>query len=146
MIWRDYESVLLALVIWRESRGEPQETQLWVAWAIRNRADHKGWWNPSATWTGALVQPLQFSSLTKSGDPQLTTFPTLRLKAGSYVPDPSFLSAMMLADQVMGMDPAKDPTGKADSFFDDSIQAPKGWTQDRFRGKKGRMLFYQMLS
>jgi spore germination cell wall hydrolase CwlJ-like protein len=146
MTWRNYESVLLALVIWREARGEPQETQLWVAWAIRRRAEHHGWWNPSGTLTGALVQPRQFSSLTNPGDPQLTVFPTHRLQAGSYVPDPSFLSAMMLADQVMAMDPTKDPTGGSDSFFDDSIKPPKGWTQERFRGKKGRMLFYQMLS
>ena len=146
MTWQDYESTLLALTIWRESRGEPQETQLWVAWAIRNRAVRKGWWNPSGTLTGALTQPLQFSSTTKPGDRQLTTWPTFLLRAGSYVPDPSFLQAMNLADQVTGTDITKDPTGGSDSFFDDSIKPPKGWTQDRFRGKKGRMLFYQMLS
>ena len=146
MTWQDYESILLALAIWRESRGEPQETQTWVGWAIRNRAVRQGWWNPSGTLTGALTQALQFSSLTKPGDRQLTTWPTFLRKAGSYVPDPSFLQAMNLADQVMGTDIKKDPTGGADSFFDDSIQPPKGWTQDRFRGQKGRMLFYQMLS
>ena len=50
---------LMALCIWAESRGEPGEGQVAVAWVIKNRIDHPCWWGRDVH--TVILTPCQFS-------------------------------------------------------------------------------------
>lgn len=66
---------LLALVIWREARGESYECQLAVAYTVINRVERpaKGWGQGVL---GVLFHPWAFSSVTDPHDVQLTRWPS----------------------------------------------------------------------
>ena len=48
-----------ARTVWGEARGEPYEGKVAVAWVVRNRAAHGGWWGQTPH--DVCVQPYQFS-------------------------------------------------------------------------------------
>ncbi|NLY55742.1 MAG: cell wall hydrolase [Firmicutes bacterium] len=56
----DKEIEFLARTIYGEARGENLETQLYVAWVIRNRVQAKGRFG--ATYEEVVTKPFQFSS------------------------------------------------------------------------------------
>lgn len=109
-----YESVLAALCLWREARGEPREAKRGVLWVIRNRAqDARARW-PSHP-IDVILQRAQFSSFTL-GDPNAVKFPR--------PDDPSWLECCAVVD-----DPGEDPTGGANHYH--SLSAPDAvwWAQ-----------------
>lgn len=61
---------LTALCLWREARGEGVQGMQAVANVIVNRANRDG-----STCDAEIMKPLQFSSMTAKGDPQLLLFP-----------------------------------------------------------------------
>lgn len=125
--------VFLALVIWREARGEADETKAAVAHAILNRVARPSWWGK--TISGVLFKKWQFSSMTDPHDRQLTTWPADN--------DPSWASCLELADKVLSGRAVNHVQG-ADSYFDISIPAP-AWTKyARFCGQIGRIKFYDV--
>ena len=65
-----YEEFLLALVIWREARGEGHDGMVAVGCVIRNRAHDWG-----QTFYKAIVGQNQFSSMTIKGDSQTVLWP-----------------------------------------------------------------------
>src|SRR5262245_20911607 len=50
---------VMARPVWGEARGEPLDGKTAVAWVIKNRADHPGWWGHGIA--GVCRQPWQFS-------------------------------------------------------------------------------------
>ena len=86
----DYHKALLAIVIWREARGEPLAGKIGVACVIRNRvnADKVG----PGRWTAVITERFQFSSMTAPGDPTLVEWPQDN--------DPSWLVCMIVAEGV----------------------------------------------
>jgi spore germination cell wall hydrolase CwlJ-like protein len=72
MNWEDMFRALLALVIWREARGEPHEGRVGVANVIRNRvlATHL-----PDQWEDVIERKWQFSSMTAPGDGMLVQWP-----------------------------------------------------------------------
>lgn len=80
---------LLALCVWRESRGESVRGKALVAQTIRNRVEDVRW--PS-TYTGVITQPKQFSAF-NVGDPNATKFPA--------EDDPSWLESVQVAAAVL---------------------------------------------
>ncbi len=87
-----YEVFLLALVIWREARGETLAAKLAVAWVVRNRVQRPGWWGKD--WGSVVLKPFQFSSFNHN-DPNATRWPdpldtsweaSLQIAADVYVP------------------------------------------------------------
>lgn len=57
---------LVSRTVWGEARGESPEGWAAVAWVIKNRANHPGWWGRSVR--EVCLRPQQFSSW-NIGDP-----------------------------------------------------------------------------
>jgi hypothetical protein len=67
--------VLLALVVWREARGQAHACKLAVAYVAVARAEdpRKNWWGDDML--AVLFSPMQFSSVTDKKDGQLVLWP-----------------------------------------------------------------------
>ena len=117
--WQSYEFILLALTVWRESRGETQDARRGVAWSIRNRVLHPGWWGGS--WVGVILKPWQYSSF-NAGDANAAKFPAAE--------DAAWDACLAAATEAYHGD-GEDPTGGAVNYFDRSLDGdePK-WATD----------------
>jgi spore germination cell wall hydrolase CwlJ-like protein len=121
----------LALVVWREARGEPRECQAGVACSILNRVDRSSWWGKSIL--SVVTKKWQYSSMTDPHDRQLTTWP----REG----DPSWEACLQIAfGAIDGRIKSSWPC--ADSYYDVSIPAPTWATPETFVGQIGRIRFY----
>lgn len=124
---------ILALVIWRESRGESAIARSGVAHSIMNRVKRPSWWGSDVL--SVCTKKWQYSSMTDPHDPQLTTWPASN--------DPSWQQCLQLADDVIS-GKATNPVPGADSYYDVSIPAPK-WADDKsFVGQLGKIRFYNL--
>jgi spore germination cell wall hydrolase CwlJ-like protein len=127
----------LALLIWRESRGESFDGQLAVAHSVMNRVARPSWWGTDLR--SIIWKKWQYSSLTDPNDPQLHLQPKL--------PDPSWLSALGAAHDVL-YGGADNPIPGADSYYDismDKIGKPPNWIPSaRFVKQIGRLKFYDV--
>lgn len=136
--WDCYEITLLALMIWREARGESHDAQIAVAHTVLNRVNNPAWWGRDIV--SVLIKAWQYSSLTDPNDRQLTTWP----KASDHV----FEECLGIADLVLSR-VTNSPAPGADSYYDNSLQGdavPK-WAKEhpeRFVAKLGRLNFYNM--
>lgn len=72
MQMQDWYKAALALVVWREARGEPHDGKVGVAAVIRNRvlATHL-----ADQWDDVIERKWQFSSMTAPGDGMLVQWP-----------------------------------------------------------------------
>jgi spore germination cell wall hydrolase CwlJ-like protein len=106
---------LLALMVWREARGEPYEAKLGVAWTAVNRAKRPSWWGgPSIA--SVILKRSQFTSF-MPGDPNALKFP--------LPDDPSWPDSYRAAVAAYtGAEP--DPTAGATHYFSTNI-VPPGW-------------------
>ena len=118
------ELALLALVVWREARGEVLFTKQAVAWSIRNRVLSPGWWGHS--WWSVILMPMQYSSFNRT-DPNATKWP--------MQVDPSWEDALQVAADVYTPDLTVAPkildlTRGAVSYFDQSEDDnPPNWAK-----------------
>lgn len=127
------DKVFLALVLWREARGEPYPVRVGVACSMMNRVARPSWWGNSVT--EVLFKRWQYSSMTDPKDPQLTTWPR-----GT---EQSWQECLQIAHlAVEGQ--LQNPVPGADSYFDISIPAPKWATDDLFVAQLGRIRFYDL--
>lgn len=78
--------------IYGEARGEPIEGKIAVAWVIRNRADHGGWWG--ATPQDVCHKAFQFSCWNKN-DPNSAKLLLLSDE------DPAYLAIRKIAQAVL---------------------------------------------
>jgi N-acetylmuramoyl-L-alanine amidase len=122
----------LALVTWREARGEGTECMTAVAHSIMNRVNNPKWWGKDVT--SVVTKKWQYSSMTDPKDRQLTTWPGL---------DPWWSMALVIAAGVYD-GTIKNPAPGADSYFDISIPNPIWATADKFVTQIGRIKFYNM--
>jgi len=106
------DQVILALTIWRENRGGGAIGMQSVANVIMNRAAKQN----VSVWA-ICTQPLQFSSITTKGDPELNLWP----KEG----DVSFAKALEIADMANEGD-LTDLTRGATLYY-----APHGYHADQ---------------
>lgn len=115
-----YEVSLLALCIWRESRGQTILAKLGVAWSIRNRVNHPGWWGTD--WASVITKRWQFSSMTAPGDVNLVAWP---------LPVDTSWHASLDAAQQAYSGTGTDPTNGATHYFDQSLDSnPPNWATD----------------
>jgi len=127
------DRVFLALMIWREARGESTEGKAAVAHVALTRSLRPGWWGRNMM--GVLFKKWQFSSLTDPNDKQLTTWPE--------ADDQSWIDSLQVACDVLdGKLP--NPVPWADHYFDDSIDPPAWAAPDKFIRQIGRVLLYRV--
>ena len=121
---------MLALVVWREARGESPEGQLAVAYSIMRRTEVGGWWGTNIF--DVVRKQWQYSSMTDPHDRQLTLWPR---------EDAVWFRCLDAATKAcFGATP--NPAPGADSYFDDSIPPP-AWAKPQFLVcKVGRLSFY----
>lgn len=124
------EVTFLALVIWREARGESDECITAVAFSILNRVDNPAWWGKDLL--EVLFKKWQYSSMTNPKDKQLTTWPR------KY--EPSWVRCLDIACKVIDHD-VKNTVNGADSYHDTSVK-PKWATPDKFVKQIDHILFY----
>lgn len=128
MIYADYEKALLALVVWREARGEPIKAKQAVADSIMNRVVNPKWWGRSL---GEIIgKKWQYSSMAAPGDPNLIAYP--------LPSDHSFQECLAVAETAV----AFPHRSGADSYYDTSIPPPAWAKSERFVEQIGRIRFY----
>ena len=107
------DQFMLALTAWRENRGGMRIGMQSVMNVVMNRAAKS-----HETPYQVCVARLQFSSITASGDPQLTLWPLPN--------DPQWLTALALAESAVNGELA-DITNGATSYYALSIKTPPYW-------------------
>lgn len=122
----------LALVLWRECRGESREAKVAVAHSIMNRLASPSWGN---TLMNVVFQRLQYSSMTHSQDPQLTNWP--------LDSDRSWQECLEVASDVLEGKVLSN-VEKADSYHDTSIKPPNWATPQSFVKQIGKLKFYRV--
>lgn len=107
---------LLSLVVWREAQNQQFVGMFAVAYSIKNRVDHPGWWGHD--WKTVILKPWQYTSMHPS-DPNATKWPADK--------DFSFCTAgIASAEAYHGTHP--DTTNGATHYYDTSIPFPyKSW-------------------
>lgn len=137
---REYEVFIMALMIWREARGESVIAQMQVGWTVINRVRHPTWWGNNIV--AVTKKKWQYSSINAPGDKQLGLWPELD--------DQIFYSCMDLAEKMVdNMIPSGQvPFPHADSYYDESLvlanKLPPWATQDKFSGQIGHLYFYNI--
>ena len=89
MVMQDWYRAVLALVIWREARGESYAGKVAVASVIRNRVNAT---RLPDQWDDVIERKWQFSSMTAPGDAMLVQWP--------HDGDQSWLDSMNVAEGV----------------------------------------------
>lgn len=133
MTQADYDKALLALVLWREARGEALETKRLVAWSIKNRVSHPSWWG--VDWGSVITKRWQYSSMTAPGDPNLIRWPLQT--------DTSWQACMQIAGEVF--EGTTDLASGATHYFDKSLDSNQPeWAKDMTHvTDSGGMRFYK---
>lgn len=102
---QDYEKALLAILMWREGRGEPLECRIGMGCTVRTRVQAPGWWG--STWVGVMLKPEQYSCFNPN-DPNAAKLPSES--------DPQFQECMAAADGIhSGI--TSDPTRGATHYY-----------------------------
>jgi spore germination cell wall hydrolase CwlJ-like protein len=128
---------LLALVVWREARGEPKLGKIAVAYTIMNRYDRPSWWG--STPAEVIFKKWQYSSMTDPNDPQLKLLPSPYEKIGWA----TWQECLDVARDVYERS-APNPAPGADSYFADYIAAPKWADPKKFVVKIGHHSFFNL--
>jgi N-acetylmuramoyl-L-alanine amidase len=127
----------LALVTWREARGEPYLGQLAVAYSVMNRVERPAWWGDTVA--KVVWKKWQYSSMTDPKDAQLAKLPTPYEAIGWQ----SWQNCLRAA-QVAYNKESPNPAPGADSYYAVSIAAPR-WADDKkFVCQIGAHRFYNL--
>lgn len=125
--------VFLALVTWREARGEPHLGKIAVAQSVLNRVRRPSWWGNSVL--AVITKKWQYSSMTDPHDLQLDTWPR--------EDDVRWHECMSIARGCL--DGSLDnPAPGADSYFADTIAPPRWADPKKFVVKIGHHAFYNL--
>jgi spore germination cell wall hydrolase CwlJ-like protein len=126
-------TLLLALCVWREARGEPSAAKLGVAWVVRNRcamAPAQGF-KPDVA--GNVLKPWAFSSF-MTGDPNSRLYPGPNDRAWR-----DSLAAAQSDDP--------DPTGGAVFYYSAPVtEPPNAWGDVEHAADIGRLRFYRIVA
>lgn len=125
------EKVCLAMVIWREARGETIEGKEAVASSIIDRVNKPAWWGKDVM--SVIFKKWQYSSMTDPKDRQLTTWP--------QKDSVDWIECLRVADDAID-GRLISPVPGADSYHDTSIAPPKWATKEMFLRQIGRLKFY----
>lgn len=143
MNYRPEDVLAMARTLFGECRGESLNGQIAVAWVIRNRAEHPGWWSrnrdgiPDDTIEAVCLEPHQFSCWWDAQALKVRTVTVAKLKL--FI----LLAQDILADRI------PDPTDGADHYHTilrpeyAKVWPPK-WAQGRTGKTIGSHVFYRI--
>jgi spore germination cell wall hydrolase CwlJ-like protein len=131
------DTYLLALVCWREARGEPADGQVALCYSIMNRVRNPSWWGDSVA--SVVWKKWQYSSMTDPNDPQHRPEPRPDDPRGWA----QWLQCLDIAIQVYNKE-VHNPAPGADSYFADSIPPPKWADPKKLVVKIGHHSFYDL--
>lgn len=123
---------MLALTVWREARGENYLAKLAVAYSILTRVAEPRWWGTDLL--SVIGKPLQYSSMTHAGDPNLIQYPK---SADPFWEDCVKAAVVALSKTV------PNPAPEADSYFDTSIPPPVWAKEQDFIAAVGAFRFFK---
>lgn len=129
--YKGYEEAMLALLVWREARGELHQAKVAVCYSVLNRVKSPKWWG--RTIGEVVAKKWQYSSMAAPGDPNLIAYPLPH--------DLSFQDAMLAVNAVL-TNGEKNPVEGADSYYDVSIPPPKWAKPEQFVKQVGAFRFY----
>jgi spore germination cell wall hydrolase CwlJ-like protein len=126
-----YEHAMLALLVWREARGELHQAKVAVVFSVLNRVKSPKWWG---TTLGAVIaKKWQYSSMAAPGDPNLIAYPLPN--------DLSFQDSLYAVNKAL-IAAEKNPVPGADSYYDLSIPPPKWAKPEQFVAQIGAFRFF----
>lgn len=126
-----YEQAMLALLVWREARGELHQAKIAVCFSVLNRVQNPKWWG---TTLGAVIaKKWQYSSMAAPGDPNLIQYPLPQ--------DLSFQDCLLAVNAVIAKTESN-PVAGADSYYDVSIPPPKWAKPEQFVKQVGAFRFF----
>jgi spore germination cell wall hydrolase CwlJ-like protein len=123
----------LALVLWRECRGEPHLGKIAVAHSIMNRVKRPAWWGDSVL--AVVTKKWQYSSMTDPKDRQLVMWPADG--------DKQWQDCLSIAMGVYSGN-LDNPAPGADSYYADTIPAPNWAEPKKFVVKIGHHSFFDL--
>lgn len=112
---------IMARTLWGESRGEPYEGKVAVAWVILNRAEKGGWWG--STISDVCRKPFQFSCW-NSNDPNSSRLPSITFS------DPAFPDCLKAVGGVLSGN-CPDPTNHSTHYKVSTLPWPKDWGPEK---------------
>jgi cell wall hydrolase len=120
----DYQTILLAIDIWREDRGQTHASRVGIGWVVKNRVAHPGWWGN--TLIQVITHKWQFSSMTAPGDPNLIDWPQEN-DTPLPVNDAVWADCIEIAQGIVG-GTISDPTNGAIEYYTLPLtEPPKSW-------------------
>ena len=126
----EFDLKIMALTVWAESRGESHLGQRAVAWVIRNRFEHPGWWSrtegfPYGSIAAVCRCPWQFSCW-NSNDPNRARLddPETRERA-------DYLAIRALCKNVLVEPQSADPSRRADHYCTKEASRKTKWALTR---------------
>jgi cell wall hydrolase len=125
----------LAMVIWREARGESAQGRAAVGWSVLNRVQKPCWWGDSIE--TVVTKAWQYSSMTDPRDRQLA-------RAWPHSSEQAWQECFEIARQLIAGEVLDNPVPCADSYHDISIAPPKWTEKARKVGQIGRLVFYDV--
>ena len=130
--YSDYDLQTMALTVWAEARGEPEEGQRAVAWVIRNRYEHPGWWSrdrrdgiPDDTIAAVCRDPYQFSCW-NANDPNRA-----RLDDPATLRTLTYMRIRALCRDVLEATAQEDPTHGADYYCTRAVANKTAWARGK---------------
>ena len=129
--YQTYERAMLALLVWREARGETHQAKVAVAYSVLNRVKSPKWWGKDLG--SVIAKKWQYSSMAAPGDPNLIQYPLPQ--------DLSFQDSMRAVNVAMG-NLESNPVAGADSYYDVSIAPPKWAKPEQFVKQVGAFRFF----
>lgn len=122
----------MALTVWAEARGEPVEGQRAVAWVIRNRYEHPGWWSrgkgdgiPDDTIAAVCRSKAQFSCWSASDPNHCRMYD---LATGRTL---ACIRIRALCRDVLEATGLEDPTHGADHYCTRAVADKTAWARGK---------------
>ena len=124
--------IFLALIIWREARGESTVGKIAVAHSVMNRVKNPKWWGSSVM--EVIFKNFQYSSVTDPKDKQLTTWPPKNVLWNEC----KNIAMGVICGEI------ENPVLGADSYHDISIKSPYWAEPGMFVRQVGRLKLYNV--
>ena len=122
----------MTLTVWAEARGEPEEGQRAVAWVIRNRYEHPGWWSrqkgdgiPDDTIAAVCRDKCQFSCWNASDQNNRRLYDPATARTLAY------MRIRALCLDVLEAPAKEDPTHGADYYCTRAVADKTAWARGK---------------